>query len=246
MDRRRALLIAAAVVAALGLVLVFLYARGADARADERYDAVDAYKVVQPIALGEPFDDALAAGKIQPEKVPRGQLLEGYVDAENVDQLTGQLAAMDIAPGEQVTTAKFAEEVTTGVRLPVPDGMFAASVQLSDPQRVAGFVNPGDAVTVISAGADGSGLATVLIPDAQVIGVGSSSPLAPSTTEGEAAPEGGVSNTILTLAVTLDDSLRLAYAAETGTLTFALRGDEVAVNRGDQITAADLYAPSAG
>lgn len=242
MDRRRILLIVAAIVAALGLVLVFLYARGADARADERYDAVEVYKAVQPITLGETFETALGEGKIEQQSVPRGQLLEGYVTVDNAESLTGQLAAMDIAPGEQITSAKFAEEVTTGVRLPVPEGLFAVSVQLSDPQRVAGFVNPGDAVTVISTTPDTGGLATVLIPDAQVIGVGSSTPLAaPTTEDGQPAPE-GVSNTILTLAVPLDDSLRLAYASESGTLSFALRGEGVEVQRGDQITSGDLYA----
>ena len=38
MDRRRILLVAAAVVAALGTMLVFLYVRGADNRAEQRFE----------------------------------------------------------------------------------------------------------------------------------------------------------------------------------------------------------------
>ena len=64
MDRRRILLIIAAVVAALGTLLVFLYVRNADARAQESVDAVQVLTVSQPITAGESYDDALAAGKI--------------------------------------------------------------------------------------------------------------------------------------------------------------------------------------
>ena len=42
----------AAVIAALGTLLVFLYVRGADTRADERYEAVQVLRVVKPIDRG--------------------------------------------------------------------------------------------------------------------------------------------------------------------------------------------------
>ena len=41
MDRRKLLLVAAAIVAALGAVLVFLYVRGAEHRAEAQFDTVD-------------------------------------------------------------------------------------------------------------------------------------------------------------------------------------------------------------
>ena len=57
----------AAVIAALGTLLVFLYVRGADTRADQRYDAVQVLRVVKPIAAGETVEAAQAAGKIESE-----------------------------------------------------------------------------------------------------------------------------------------------------------------------------------
>ena len=59
MDRRRILLIIAAVVAALGTLLVFLYVRNADARAQESVDAVQVLTVSQAIAAGESYDLSL-------------------------------------------------------------------------------------------------------------------------------------------------------------------------------------------
>jgi pilus assembly protein CpaB len=244
MDRRRVLLIVAAVVAALGLVLVFLWARGADARADARYDTVEVYKAAEPIQLGETFDDALNTGKIVRAKVPEGQLLEGYVTVETADQLDGQLAAMDIAPGEQITTAKFAEEVRTGVVLPVPEGRVAQAVELDDAGRVAGFANPGDDVALLAVLETGAGI--VLIPDTQVLGVGSSGGLDETdpqdgTTDGSADP---VENTIVTLALTPDEALDLTSAiGQDAVMSLVLRGDGVELVRGQTVSLGDITAP---
>jgi pilus assembly protein CpaB len=64
MDRRRVLLVVAADIAALGTLLVFLYVRGADTRAEEKYHAVKVLKAVKQINAGETVEAAQAAGKI--------------------------------------------------------------------------------------------------------------------------------------------------------------------------------------
>ena len=64
MDRRRLLIVAAALVAALGTALVVIYARGADQRAEDRFEAVDVLVATQPITAGETVEAAQAAGKI--------------------------------------------------------------------------------------------------------------------------------------------------------------------------------------
>lgn len=241
MDRRRILLIVAAVVAALGLVLVIVYARSADSRAAEDYDTVTALKAIEPIALGETFDDALAAGKIEEQRVPRGQLLDGYVTDANT--LDGQLAAMDIAVGEQITTSKFAEEVRTGVVLPVPAGMLGQSVQLDDQGRVAGFASPGDSVAVLVASPENAA-ALVLVPETQILAVGSSSPIASATEGEEGETTDAVANTVVTLALTPESALDLTAAIDAGsTITLAIRGEGVELERGQTISEADALSP---
>ena len=63
MDRRKVLLVVAAVIAALGTLLVFLYVRGADTRADAQYGAVTVLRATKQIAPGETVAAAQAAGK---------------------------------------------------------------------------------------------------------------------------------------------------------------------------------------
>ena len=54
---------------------MFLYVRGADTRADQRYDAVQVLRVVKQIAAGETVEAAQAAGKIETGSVSQKDLL---------------------------------------------------------------------------------------------------------------------------------------------------------------------------
>ena len=80
MDRRRILLVAAVLVAAMGAVLVFLYVQGADSRAEERFDTVDVLKATALIEPGETIEDAQAAGKLTLAAVAQDELLERLPD----------------------------------------------------------------------------------------------------------------------------------------------------------------------
>ena len=147
MDRRRILLIIAAVVAALGTLLVFLYVRSADARAQDSVDAVQVLTASQPIAAGESYDDALAAGKIVPKGVARSQLLANVQTSP--DALKGTVALQNLLPGEQIVADKFGTNAAEAASpLGIPEGKMAISVNLTDPDRVAGFVNPGSEVAI--------------------------------------------------------------------------------------------------
>ena len=99
MDRRKALLAVAAVIAALGTLLVFLYVRGADNRADERYGAVQVLRVVKQIAPGETVEAAQAAGKIETSTVSQKDLLPDALTG--TEPIAGKSASTTIYPGEQ-------------------------------------------------------------------------------------------------------------------------------------------------
>ncbi len=149
MDRRKLLLVAAAIVAALGAVLVFLYVRGADLRAEAQYDTRDVLKVVTLIEQGETIEDAAAAGKIALEAVPSNQVLPDALASTST--LTGQVAVTNLYPGEQIISSKFGGAAESSA-LPIKDGDMAISVNLTDPARVAGFVNPGSEVAIFVSG----------------------------------------------------------------------------------------------
>ena len=200
MARRGILLTFAAVVAALGTLLVFIYIKGADARANDVYDTVQVLRAVKVIAPGETVEEAATSGKFQLEPVPQNQLLTGSMT--ETSSLAGKVATTTIYPGEQVIASKFGGAAESSV-LPIPKGMVAISVNLTDPARVAGFVSPGSEVSVFMTGEDAKGpFARMLLPRVTVIGVGSTAPGSTTTTaeDGTAIVE-VLPNALLTLAV---------------------------------------------
>src|SRR3978361_169417 len=125
MDRRKVLLLVAAVIAALGTLLVFFYVNGADSRADQRYDAVTVLKAVQQIEPGAAAEAAQAAGKIETSAVARKDLLVGAING--LDPISGKVAVSTIYPGEQIVSSKFgaAGAATAASALTIPKGKIA-------------------------------------------------------------------------------------------------------------------------
>ena len=240
MDRRRVLLIVATVVALLGTALVYLYVRGADSRAESKYDAVNVLTAVAPIAQGEKIDDAEAAGKLAVKPVARDSLVPGYVG--DTSTLKGQVAKADIYPGEQIIADQFTADAASidTSRLEIPKGQVAVSVSLSDTGRVAGFVSPGSDVAIFqSVGAEYTRL---LLSPVQVIAVGSTTITQTTTTTPEGAQTTeSLPSTLFTLALNQKDAEKVIYAANNGDLSFALLTDTSEVKRDPGMTAQNLF-----
>jgi len=242
MDRRKLLLAAAAIVAALGAVLVFLYVRGADIRAEAQYDTRDVLKVVTLIEQGETIEDAAAAGKIALEPVPANQVLPDALASTST--LTGQVAITNLYPGEQVISSKFGGASESSV-LPIKEGDLAISVNLTDPARVAGFVNPGSEVTIFMSGTDPAStepFTRMLLERVTVLGVGSTTPTTTTTTteEGEAVVE-QLPKTLLTLSLPQADAEKVLYASSNGELAFALLTADSEVGPGAPVNSQNLF-----
>ena len=230
MGRRTVLLIVAMVVAALGSSLVFLYVQNADARASEKYDMVQVLKSVAVINPGETLGDAQQAGKIEMGKVTSGDALSGALTSTT--DMSNKVALSTIFPGEQIISGKFGEPGEQKV-LTIPDGKLAISVNLTDPARVAGFVQPGAEVAIfLSAEPESTDLTTgvtkklpeftrLLLPRVQVIGVGTTTVI-PTTTTDEAGQQTTeqLPRTLLTLALDQDEAERVIYAAKNGEIAF--------------------------
>lgn len=243
MDRRRILLVVAVIVALVGTALVFLYVRGADQRAESRFDTVDVLRAVAPIEAGETIDDAAANGKLALQPVAEDYLLPNY--QTSIEDLSGSVATVRILPGEQIVTDKFGTEVETAASaLALPKGEIAISVNLTDPARVAGFINPGSRVSVFLNGTDPAGqtFTRLLLEDVQVLAVGSTSTTQTTTTtpEGTATTE-QLPQTLMTLSLKQKDAERVLFAQTSGELVFALITEDSDVSTGPGITNADLF-----
>jgi pilus assembly protein CpaB len=238
MDRRRLLLILAVFVAIIGTALVFLYVQGADKRAGNKFDNVSVLKATQDIPAGEPYDSALAAGKISSADVPRNQLNAGYQTSTTA--LKGKIASVPIFAGQQIITSQFGSSVeAASTTLAVPKGMMAISVNLTDPDRVAGNIQNGSQVAIFVTGsltntATGASATTdlestrLLLPKVTVLNVGSPQPPTTSTTTEEDGTQTTeqLPRTLLTLAVDQKDAQKVILASKALNLTFGLLTSE--------------------
>ena len=244
MGRRTVLLIVAALIAALGAGMVFLYVRGADSRAEAGQAPVQVLKAVAQIDPGETMAAAQAAGKIQLGNVPRAQVLAGAVNSTS--GLDDKVALGTIYPKEQIISAKFGSSGEQSV-LTIPDGDIAISLTLSDTGRVAGFVNPGASVAIFATGtqagsADATDTTRLLLPKVQVIAVGATTVVSSTTTtETGAQTTEQLPKTLFTVAVSQAEAERLLFASTHGELTFALLNDKSTVKSGPGVTSSNLY-----
>lgn len=243
MDRRKVLLVLATIIAALGTMLVFLYVRSADQRADQKFDAIPVLRAVQQINQGETIAAAQAAGKIEVGSVARDQRLPDALD--DLGSVEDQTAQTPIYPGEQIIASKFATEAPSGSGLDIPKGKLAISVNLTDTARVAGFVNPGDQVSVFATGSFGEdGSSTrLLLPKVQVIAVGTTPTVVPTTTTDSTGAETTeqLPRTLLTLAVDQSDAQRVIYAASNSDLAFGLLTKDSKVSPDGGANAENLF-----
>lgn len=178
MGRRTLLLVAAIVVAALGTVLIFAYVKNADNRALKDQEPKEVLVAKTLIKAGTLGSEAERAAAFKFQKIPSSAIISGALSDPR--PIANLVAVSDIYPGEQIITAKFAASGTTSI-LPIPPGKIALSVRMGDPERVAGFVQPGSDVTVFTSPPD-QPQTRVLLARINVIAIG------PTTLR--AAPEG--------------------------------------------------------
>ncbi|GGO87269.1 hypothetical protein GCM10011584_11470 [Nocardioides phosphati] len=244
MDRRKILLVLAAVIAALGTMLVWLYVRGADNRAQAQFETVDVIVATQDIAPGESFDAATKAGKFEKKAVPASSVLSG---AQRDLSLDGEVALTTIYTGEQIVSAKWGGstdvDVTSKV-IAIPKGKMAVTVNLTDPQRVAGFAKPGSEVAVFVAVAPDKTdvyYANTLLRKVTVLGVGDTSTVTTTKTtkEGDSTTQ-PIPQTLVTLAVTQKEAERLAWGTSFGTLSLGLVNDATKLDGTPRVTDKNL------
>jgi pilus assembly protein CpaB len=232
MGRRTLLLIAALVVAALGTVLVFLYAQNAQNAAQEGQSLVKVLVAKTKIDVNTTGAAASANGAFEQQDVPKSSVVPGALS--DATPLAGLVALVPIFPGQQIISAQWGAAAQTS-GLPLPPGDVAISVQLGDTQRVAGFVSPGSNVAIFVSGtikppAGSTAAATpvvrTLFASVQVLAVGPTTTVSKSSGTASGNTE-AVPTAILTLAVTQEQAKKILYVTSApgsayGGMTFAL------------------------
>ena len=242
MGRRTLLLISALVIAALGTVLIFVYVKSANDRALEGATLVEVLVASEKVEAGTTASDASGAGAFEIQEVPDYARADGALT--DVSIISDQVALAPVFPGQQILAQMFGAQGTNAT-LAVPDGTLAVSVQLGDPERVAGFVVPGSEVAVfatIDPEGDAPLVTRNLLPKVNVIGVGASTITTETTTtdEGESTTA-EIPQTILTLSVDQRDAEKIINAQAVGELYFSLLSEDVKVRSSGGISSQNLF-----
>ena len=253
MSRRFGLLAVALVVALLGTFAVFSYVSQVEAKTLSGAEPVDVLVAAQQLAEGTSGAAAAQAQLVQLVSMPRKSVPEGALTS--LDSVSTQTLISDVFAGEVLLRAKFADQTARTGNLLIPKEKIAISVQLGDPQRVAGFVVPGSEVAVFltldnaassqaggetgDAAATGDGSVTrLLLPRTSVIAVGPAT-LRP-VAEGEAATN-AVATAVLTLALTQQEAEKLVHGTQKGQLYMGLLSTTSKTGPGSGATTTSLF-----
>jgi pilus assembly protein CpaB len=230
------LLIAALVVAALGTVLIFVYVKNADDRAQADAAPVDVLVATQEVAAGTTAADASNDGAFEIQTVPSSAAAEGALP--DISVISDQVALSPIYPGQQILVQMFGPPGAASSGLSVPKGKLAMSVQLGDPERVAGFVAPGSEVTIFYT----TGKKTVvLIPKINILATGATTLATEVTTDetGESTTS-EIPQAILTLETDQIQAQRIINGQTNGSLYFGILGTGTETRTGVITTSQDL------
>jgi pilus assembly protein CpaB len=211
---------AAIVLALVAGIGVYMYASGADKRAQENASFVNAYVANADIAKGTTGNEIAQAGLVTTEKVAKSSVPPGAVT--DLNQLADLMTAGPISTKQFITTGSFVSAKDGG------GGVFSNSIAASDlvavtvtvdaDHGVANQITPGDHVNIATTATDDQGNPTTqyMLDNVKVLAVGA------STTQPAATPAAGTSadasapppsnSGVLTFEVTQADALRIIQA----------------------------------
>jgi pilus assembly protein CpaB len=226
--------IAALLMAITGTVMVLSYVSGANERALAGATTVDVLVVNKDIAAGTPAEqlgEFVVAQQIPAKVVPAGAV-------SDLSKLAGQVAVVDLVPGEQILAGRFATpaDLEAAGAVSVPKGMQEVTISLEPPRVVGGKLQAGDTVGVflsLEEGTDEQGpsshltLHKVLVTDVQGLAVAAEE-------SADASAPVPANNVLVTLAVSVADAEKIVFAQEFGR-TWLSKEPETADEKGSRV-----------
>jgi pilus assembly protein CpaB len=210
---------AAIVLALVAGIGVYLYAAGADKRAQDNASFVDALVANSDIAKGTTGAEVIQAGLITKEKVAKGSLPASIV--ANISDLNDLVAAGPINAKQFITAGTWVSK-TDGLGGPFSTAiaakdLVAVTVTVDADHGVANQIAPGDHVNIATTVTDANGVSQTgyLMNNVKVLAVGSST--VQQQAPGSATPPADGSTPpqtsgVLTFEVTQADALRVIDA----------------------------------
>lgn len=148
MNRKAIGIIAAAITAVIGTILLIVFVQSAEDRALEGEELVTVLRADRSIPLGTPASELDAFTSV--EEVPAKIAPSGAIS--DLVQVSGLVTTVEVLEGEVLFAARFAEPGTfTPGRgaIEVPEGLLEVTIAMSQEQFVGGVPVPGSKVALI-------------------------------------------------------------------------------------------------
>lgn len=210
----------AALLAVLGVVVLVKYTNDADDRAFEGTELVTVLRATADVAAGTAVDDL--SGSVETTEVPRAAVVPGAL--ASLDDVQGQLTSVALVPGDQLSTAKFADAVSGEIA--VPDGMQELTIPVAGARLVGGALEPGDTAGVFSSY---DGRTSNPINELLILRIDN----------GMAAAD-DAAGTLVTVAVKTLDAEKLIHTMEFGLIWLTKQTDATDTGGGKTITSEDV------
>lgn len=201
---------AAVALAGVGTVILVGYVNGAEHRALKGEKATNVLVVSDTIPKGTPADSI--GNKVKLEQVPAKVKAIGAVSS--LGALSGQVAVVDLLPGEQLVQTRFAAAATANAVPGVAPGMLQVTVALDAVRALGGQIREGDTVGILASFGDPE-TTHLILQKVRVTGVRNAAGAVVKTKSGDAALTGTV---LVTLALDAPSVERVVFTAEHGKL----------------------------
>lgn len=230
MKKRVIAVVASGVFALLGVLVLVVWAQGANDRAFAGAKLVSVVRVTKDISQGATGADL--AGSTETVKLPADAVPDGAVT--NLDQVAGLATNASLQSGEVLLKSRMAAPGQRKGRTDVPTGFQEISIALDPERSVAGAVKPGDRVGLIVTFEPKDSdkpqvtdfvLNQVLVTKAKTAIVGD---------------KGEITGTMLTLAVKTLDAERVVHGQKWGTVWLTLQNADTDTSGAKLITAKEV------
>jgi pilus assembly protein CpaB len=240
--RRLLAAFAALLLLVVGTAVLVAYVRGADSRALAGVRTVEVLVADQLVPEGTTADQL--GDLVRTDIVPAKTAVDGRVT--DLESLAGQVATVDLQPGEQLLASRFGspDDLQAPGTVAVPDGLQEVSILLEPQRAVGGRLAAGDTVGVFVSLSEGKTthvvLHHVLVTQVQ----GAPAPADPASADPETASAGAAApsaSLMITLAVTAAKAEAVVFGIEHGTVWLSLEPAGADTSGTEVITSDNIY-----
>jgi len=151
-SRRTLILVSALAVGAIAALLIFQYVGGIEDKAQGDAQMVSVAIVKGAVTKGATADELIASGAIGVGERRQVELPTNVV--KRPEEILGQIAQLDLAPGTVITSTMFQSDAALGnsVATAIREGMVLVTTSVDTIKGVAGLLNQGDFVNLTYTG----------------------------------------------------------------------------------------------